>query len=282
MKTVYILGAGSSISHSNSIYPDIENIFIKAVELNILNDSSKKIKNQYIDLYKYIKSILGINILDTNKRLNFEKSFTLIEIENQKNTSEFGILRKQLIDILLNVFTKLKDNIDQSSELDHNIFAKKLNYEDTIISFNWDILLEDVLGRVVHLSPYLYGGKLEKSDQSKRDNYPEENLHNLSYFDFINSRYLRNYRESEYLNVRNSFYLKLHGSVDWKICRNQFCEKYNTPLPTLYPLKYKECDFCYENTDILIIPPILNKVINQSPLVRILWNIAVKEIIKTD
>jgi hypothetical protein len=281
-KTVYILGAGSSISHSNGLFPNINNIFIKAIELNITTTTKGKLKRTYTSLNNYLKSWFGISLDNTVDQLDFEKVFTFIELENEKNPVDFGLPRKQLIEILLQVIIRLKDRIQNNETPDYQQFRGNLDRYDSIITFNWDILLDDYLGRLKYISSW--------TNEQEKDSLESKNTEllekrNYAYGDFIDSFYLNNYYESSRLSRLRSqegFFLKLHGSVDWKMCKNPFCEKHNHPFPVLFPLKNRECDYCLEKTEILIVPPVLQKAVNQSPLIRTQWNIAEKEITRAD
>jgi len=281
-KTLYILGAGSSISHSNGLFPNINNIFIKAIELNITTTNRGKIKSTYRSLNNYLKSWFGIGLDNTVDQLDFEKVFTFIEIEKEKNPVDFELPRKQLIEILFHVIMKLKDRIQINEAPDYQQFRDNLDWNDSIITFNWDILLDDYLGRLKYISHWTQEQEKDSSE-SKSIEFPQ--IRNSAYGDFIDSLYLTNRIESSRLNRlrrQEGFFLKLHGSVDWKMCKNPFCERRNRPFPVLFPLKNRECDYCFEETEILIVPPALQKAVNQSPLIRTQWNIAEKEITKAD
>lgn len=269
-KTVYILGAGSSIGHSKKIYPDINNIFKKANEYNIVSRNHKSILNKYKELNEYLKETFNYDLL-SNKELDFEEVFTIIDIEEEKNPTDYGKLKLQLMNILCELFTKLKDSIKYNDSLDYYLFESKLRDYDSILTFNWDVLLDDVLGR-----EYFLRDPLDVDNQGKKKRRKLSGHHHYKYLleSIHNDFYRHHYTPETFTGV----YIKLHGSVDWNICKNPLCPFLNHPMPILYPLKNIKCFHCFEICTKLIIPPTLKKSINDVPFIRNQWNIA-KEVI---
>ena len=72
-------------------------------------------------------------------------------------------------------------------------------------------------------------------------------------------------------------YLKLHGSVDWVYCPNEYCRGFGKVFPVLEPTKKYYCSNCHEEMVTLLIPPVLNKQYRKYPLIRRLWNTAAQE-----
>lgn len=274
-KTVYILGAGSSISHTKGIYPNIKQIFRKAWDLHITTKNDKSVNPKYRELNDYLKTTFNYSISDKYKKLDYEKVFTFVEIENQKDPLKFGSLRKNLLEILDQVFMKLKDHPEIKMASEYKRFLDGLNPYDTIITFNWDVLLDDFLGRKECI---------KINFEYKSDCDDNENTSSLNHY--------RNFcellkRDETYYNdisnrQKNGFFLKLHGSVDWHTCTNSSCVYFKRIFPTLFPLQNRICRRCLEPTQTWIIPPTLQKSFFPLPLISEQWNFAKEEIIKAD
>ncbi|HPG40231.1 MAG TPA: hypothetical protein PLP19_14725 [bacterium] len=269
-KTVYILGAGSSISSTKNLYPSIFGIFKKAWELEITS-INKHVLSEYKELDNYLRKTFGLSISDRYKKLDYEKVFTFVDIEYDKGYLKFGLLKQNLLTILESVFMKLKNKLDPDQESEYGRFIKAINPQDTIITYNWDVLLDDTLGREFFLNKTFY----PKNNSSKSVNPNGPN----SYSFFITALKNDNYRYKDLSQNGNfGFYLKLHGSVDWHKCENSECKSFNKVFPTLFPLKERLCDECLEPTNTELIPPTLNKSISSEPLIRKQWNIAIEEL----
>lgn len=270
-RKLWILGAGSTISHTNRIFPNINNIFSKALELGLLSDRKGNIDENYRDLNNFLIKVFNYE-LSSGDELDFEKVFTIIDIEEEKNQVQYGILKEQLLFLLNNLFTRLKDKITYDENSEYEIFVKNLSGEDSILTFNWDILLDDSLGRLDCLNDD------ENKCESERSKRKTQGIH--LYERFHNAVEHPEYRHTYSPNSMAGIYIKLHGSIDWNICINHLCPKFNRPVPTLFPLKNRKCIHCFEKCRTLIIPPTLKKSINQVPFIRNQWNIACEELLK--
>lgn len=71
-----------------------------------------------------------------------------------------------------------------------------------------------------------------------------------------------------------SYYLKLHGSVDWKYCLNRNCDAHNKIFISTNNL----CGTCYKSLSTLIIPPIINKQFKVYPFIEKLWELGSKQL----
>lgn len=274
-KTIYILGAGSTISSTDKLYPDINNIFNKANEFNITVSSKGILDDSFKELETFLNDSFNYSLLSKHNILDFEKVFTIIDIEEEKNKIKFGLLRSQLLFLLYKLFMKLKNEINTFEETEYVKFTKILNAQDSIITFNWDVLLDDALNResiLYHQFNY---------DLGKEPN--RYALHGDHYCSLLSSIFKKSSEIDLTYRVLGSItgkYIKLHGSVDWNICKNPFCDFYSKPIPTLLPLENRTCRACFETCDTLLIPPTFKKSINQVPFIRNQWNVASEEISK--
>ena len=252
-KVSYILGAGSSIGHSKSIFPDITDLFSKIIEL-------KKYKTDRIKHIKeYVKEKFGENIWDNDSKINMEDLMTFIDIEIERtNDPIFYEIRADILKLIHAVIYELQHEVKDESEYDH--FINILKEEDTIITFNWDSMLDKIMD-----------GKIKQYKYSIEKLFA--NYERVPKFDSL--------FEPPYciIDVYDSkgYYLKLHGSFDWLYCDNSGCITHNKVFKIDYLEFEHRCGECHEPMKILIIPPVLNKFYKNYPIIRKLWTIAVNE-----
>lgn len=155
MSKILILGAGASYGHganSNHLPPLIDGMFT--------NDLSAELILKYYPLSEYIKDTFDI-IINKSKRINFEKLYSDIEpiweldfksqqVEYKEHLKSFSIfspldyLRGYIVDLIFATTSWL-------TEMDcpfHKKIAKKwLCENDTVISFNYDLIMDFALMR---------------------------------------------------------------------------------------------------------------------------------------
>lgn len=265
-KKVFILGAGSSISHSNEIFPSINNFFQTAIDMGLNS------KYHFIEIGNYVQEHLGLNIQSKSEAINVEDIMTHLEIEIERSTSPTLQTKRQLLlEFIRDILVELQDKL-KSPNGEYGKFVSSLQKSDTILTFNWDILLDNALGRKNILSG-------RKSDEIA-----------AQYANFVND--LSAHRGMTWAHAvfppyetwpaEKGYYLKLHGSIDWYYCRNQSCRGSNIVYPLLHHKKTHSCSDCHENMELLIIPPVLNKGYRQYPLIRRMWNLAAQELRSAD
>jgi hypothetical protein len=270
-KRIYILGAGSSIGHSRGIFPSITKFFDMAKQLRLNS------RGRFNKLENYVQNIMGKSIFDRRTKINIEDLFTHIEIEIERKSSwelsswELLEIRQQLFEIIQDVLLILESKLhDSTSEL--NNFQGMLSQSDTIITFNWDLLLDNILKR----ETYLTDGNL-KIGTAPYDQYVNFilGLSALGEMTLAGSSIRKPY------NVwkgERGYYLKAHGSIDWFYCSNEGCRGFHKVFPLSDPISFHYCSECHERLDSLLIPPILNKGYRRYPLIRRIWNLAAKEL----
>jgi len=99
IKTVFILGAGASISHSKGDFPSYNEFFSKAKTLGLINKrESGKIFKKYEGLKEYILNVIGEDILNEKNKIDIERLMTFIdiEIENSNDQESYKIYRKNI------------------------------------------------------------------------------------------------------------------------------------------------------------------------------------------
>ncbi|XDD45239.1 hypothetical protein AB3N60_10980 [Leptospira sp. WS39.C2] len=256
-KKTFILGAGSSISASEGELPSILNFFEKLKELGLQ-------KNENIERIKeYVSNNFGKSIDNKSNKIDIERLLTLLQIDIEKTSRpEFNQIRDNLVDLISTVIGKCQDKVNIDLEYSH--FSTQLNEKDSIITFNWDTLLDKIL---------------KEKSLSQHQRYIEE--FTADYERDPNEEYLF---KSPY-NLYNNYdlkgnLLKMHGSIDWYCCRNTHCKISNKIFILNTPemnSPYK-CGECHEQISVMIIPPVLNKSYNLFPVIRKIWNIAARDI----
>lgn len=271
-KRVYILGAGSSIGHSQNKFPDIRHFFQYAhsAEINLARD--------YNELHDYVRRIFNKDIIED--LIDIEAVFTHLELDIEKSISpELKILRRSLLGLIKKLLTDLENSLsNEESEfhLFYNILNK--NEKDTIITFNWDLLLDNIIGREDVLS----------NDSEKRTRwthynnfawsltaYREQNAWEGGVY-FPYSEWVNKWPDSTVYN--KGLFLKLHGSIDWFQCLNERCKAFGWLYPLLDYQDIHYCSWCDEDVGNVLIPPIMNKSIRGLLPIRRIWNTAIKEL----
>lgn len=267
-KRIFVLGAGASIAHSCGAFPSIMSFFHTAKGLGLASSPAFKRISEYS--YK----VLGKNIKEDDDFIDVEKFFTYLEIDIEKHPSpQLHQLRQDFLFVIQKVLLKSCRNL-KALHGDYVGFSKQLEQNDTIITFNWDLLLDDTLHRKAVLNRYT--GEHVKDD-----------ITNVQYNNFVTSLSALGEQTFGKISIHppynkweeeKGYLLKVHGSIDWYFCSNEACRAYQKVFPLLSPENVHYCSECHEATEYLIIPPILNKSYRQYPLIRKIWNVAAKEI----
>ena len=247
-KTVFILGAGASISHSKGNFPSYNDFFSKARTLNLINDkNSGEVLKKYEGLREYILKLMKIDILSKKSEIDIERLMTFIdiEIENTDNRELYQIYKKRLLEIIILLFEKLSKHF-KVKRGDYNNFVDNINYNDTVITFNWDLLL----------------------DRRIKGKKQYENLGDLILDEMDPIAFNKTFDST--LLANNGYYLKLHGSTNWQYCSNSNCDANNKILIS----EGDRCGRCFKRLNRLIIPPIINKQYKTYPFIEKLWTLA--------
>ena len=283
VKRVFILGAGASIGHTKDQIPDIRGFFEAAKRLDI--------SLGFEDLLAYRENAVGKELLGTDVEPDIEALMTNLEIEIEQTNQPWRISAKiQLLDLIrcvlvlpyvnsvddLPIYYQNKFKLAKVDIGEYKDFSEQLQPQDTVITFNWDILLDDIFGRNKILSKTNTDPDLTTPDIKSQ-------YHNFL-ADITEATWDRISCSPPYTKWEGNkgYYLKLHGSVDWFYCENEACRAAYKVYPLADPLVRPSCGECHEQMAGLIIPPILNKTYRKYPLIRKLWNIAKKEVSVAD
>ena len=265
MKRIWILGAGASIGHSKGEYPSINGFFSKGRELGITSTDEGTTKKGYGEVGDYIDEIFGKNILDKSQPINIEEVLTYLEIDIEKlKTLKLINMRQQLLELVKDVLDGLSKRIPKG-ESEYHYLVGLLNKKDTIITFNWDLLLDNIFGRET-FSKDVRVWPVEGAQQYA--NMMEEFVFVEPYLDKPYSQY----------DSSRGYYLKLHGSIDWVYCPNEVCHAFAHVFPIVHYRKQHYCSKCHQRMEHLLIAPVANKGYKAYPFIRKIWNAAMQEV----
>jgi hypothetical protein len=77
--TVFVIGAGASIAHTEGGYPAIDTIFKRATELGLLGEPGRPVTEEFAQLAEYIDAAFAKRITDRRIRLDFQDFLTLLD-----------------------------------------------------------------------------------------------------------------------------------------------------------------------------------------------------------
>lgn len=276
MSIVYILGAGASHGealtaadrrHPHSIVPPpMTTGFFSKDLLDALNQDVNMVREEFDHLLRWIWR----NCLTTHTRnfgegewksLNIEDVFTRLEISREFE-SPVGLKGASLLVIrneLLSYIRRIIGSCTRNSQGAHSrsLFCG-LRPDDSLFTFNWDLLLDDCfLGQPAALPQYYnFLDRMGALDEG----------------DFV-------FRQ----NQGDGLFLKLHGSLNWFQCTNPICavsgrvifrSDTNSCLAWSLGRESYRCRRCGSDSVPLIIPPVLRKPITEQETVRAVWGLA--------
>lgn len=311
MKRVFVLGAGASV-HAGA--PLGNKIIKKYIELKLTQLEKEKKESLKHGRESYIAPILGnfsilYNILRIQPNCKFtdhtsledlkeenlpniEDVFTLYDIAYQKDEPllfesdiDLNIIRKDILYFLTytlehsTIHTLNENNTTQI----YQAFVEKLTNEDTLISYNYDTLLDNA---ILHKFNEINYGFSFLTEADTINPLPEEERiklwQNISEKEGIPiEEFIEKYsipKEESELKFGNSapLLIKPHGSLNWLYCPKcyrYFCltqkELMNKAFyQTFYP---SECiNYCKGNLQQFIVPLTHQKAF-QNPLLNNLW-----------
>jgi hypothetical protein len=270
-KTVWVVGAGASISDSKGVFPSLMGIPAKARELGLLGDGTEpEIKH----LASYLRSRFYGDLTNPLEPINLEHVLTLLEIDIAvSGEPKLHMARKYILRLLRSTLMRLHKNKPPSAG-EYRRLVARLSPNDTIVSFNWDVLLDEAFGRTP---------RLQALDQELRDppfadppNRYDEFILSLTGWGERTIHGIGVPRPIDKLQDRG-YYIKAHGSIDWYYCTNPSCRSFERIFPLLGSPRRPICSGCRERTEVLMIPPTLNKRLRDVPLTRRLWTLAASE-----
>jgi len=150
-----------------------------------------------------------------------------------------------------------------------------INSNDTILTYNWDLLLDNILDREIIVPDY---SKIDEFEKKEKKQYLETWKKLTGVRDLTWEK-----TDIPYVNYQSKgYYLKLHGSIDWAYCPNRDCGSYSKVFAVDQLNKKHYCFECCSEVQYLIVPPVLNKDFRNIPFMKKVWNFARNEISRAD
>jgi len=260
MSRVIILGAGASIDVSNGKLPSATNFF-ERIRTN--KELYELLESQ--EIRGALSTLLPIALTDESSfkhldRLNIEELFTLASLESEMDSTDRRLWH--LTELIRKTIVTCSKNLDEGDG--YRLFVdEQIDDRTSVISFNWDTLLDEALPD--YCPP---GAPMPKGfglHWAFRETCTAEA-----------STFTKNIDWGVPLHkfVAKPSYLKLHGSVDVVVCRNQHCRRFMQPFRVTNCTEDHFCSECYEKVAPHIVPPIQNKPIRQYHHIRRSWMLA--------
>lgn len=197
MTEVFILGAGFSRGYNTEIIPLISD-FLKIAE----NKGILKPNDEHKELVNFIQKYFGDNYQNVNiETLATFLTTDLIPDVSQKNEYREKLYRQLnsiIIATLYNPYNKPQN--EKIKKIYQNFAYKLIEKESHVITFNYDLILDNLLKNTTHWSIHDgYGVKINPATPDLPD---------------ISSRKFYNVSDEKSENSKIQ-YLKLHGSLNW-------------------------------------------------------------------
>lgn len=265
MNTVWILGAGASISHSNKAFPSTLGFLEKAKSVGMLYDSKKKLKPHLRSLNTYLDMMFRRSLEKGKLDINIEELLTYLEIDIERERSAILFEIREIIDNLIRELLSVLAEPLGSGSGEYSTLAGMLQPDDSVLTFNWDLLLDNELGRLASLR--------NRSTVDNNTYYGRMLFHQMATVEGTIARSTIE-RPVDVLPMIKGSYIKLHGSIDWVYCDEEGCRAYRKVFPVLEYRKENYCLECYHRTRHLLILPLLNKRYGEYPSISKLWRMA--------
>ena len=256
MGKVIILGAGASAGYENSEVKLRSPIARNFLQISKKLIDSQKIPERFGELWDFIEKYYHIDREKIDScEIDIEELLTFLDIDNKHKK-----IREKLIQI---IYLTLDKVLYGEPCPYHRRLISQLDHDDAIITFNWDLLVDNLISLENNCPPD-YATTFDKTFIGRWVDYnPETNRPKL---------------------------LKLHGSLNWMYCKK--CKKsYNYVLQgkvttdmVLNPdAKWLKCPDCQNHQlEPIIIPPTINKHYKKWEIIKQIWKEAKNCLIKAD
>jgi hypothetical protein len=270
-RTVFVLGAGASYGDTLVDFGDDKETTCRIPLTNqffrpeFLEGEIEAIKRDYSDLLEYVKANWNNNWPLGSGRwehLNLEDVFTSLAIENEFAPSDTD--EKAKTQLRLNSLKKyIRKLIGRNSLNKYGKFTRQLvenlKTQDSIITFNYDLLIDEAFIR------------------------KHSGAGSLHYEKFSVKLLGRSLRDPKAKPPRadQGLYLKMHGSLNWFLCTNNLCPNSEKPwvvtdvthclAMSQHGVDYT-CLYCAGLLTPYLIPPLLNKLVLRDKISRNIWS----------
>ncbi|MTI81764.1 MAG: hypothetical protein FH758_12980 [Firmicutes bacterium] len=266
MSTVYVLGAGASAGYRGSFIgetsPVSKNFFQKAnrvMPLHTINGRNFNDENiNYQHLFNFIEKYWGVNqcsISTSHVNIDMEEVLTLlhIELEEKPDSQTLKKACQEYMLLMALTFDKILTGLPCP---DHQKIANNLRPGDAVISFNYELLMDNSLMATSNWHPGDgYGVKCSLLSAGKCTDFGDKSSVHL---------------------------YKLHGSLNWLYCTH--CRKLFTAVETVENKLRFICNHsdkvlcnhmgCRHPLLPIIIPPTMMKNYDSIPFTQKLWRLA--------
>jgi hypothetical protein len=295
MSSVYVIGAGASygeilkrlpdvpsgppgshpLANLNPHAPPMTRGFFDSRLLDVLMEPGDKrgLEQEFKQVITHIrdaKLIDGAFGQGAWKELDLEEIFTSIEVEREFQNpetdrgAELLLVRNGLIRYVRRVIGLCTR---YSCGEYYGILSKRMHGNDSIVTFNWDLLLDH---EFVQPMTYRVMGQYSKFFATVKPT--DLSLHEMS-FSFPGE----------------GLFLKLHGSLNWYRCGNRRCPAATdftfSPdtqkcLSVCTGIADVPCQQCGSEMNPIIVPPVLRKSIADDPVIRSAWGLARRKLME--
>ncbi|WP_003541157.1 hypothetical protein [Desulfotomaculum nigrificans] len=279
MTKVYVLGAGAAAAYKGSFLgetsPVAKNFFQKAMRvINIHQVGDRRFGDDNLSfdhIFNFIYKFWGIpkeKIAEAN--LDMEEVLTILNIELEEDVSGRDKLLQAYEEYLLLMALTFDKILYGEPCPNHYQIARSLNPGDTIISFNYELLMDYALHNLKDSRTHWYIG----------DGYGLPCTY-LSSDDLDKKGIVKNKRGVQYKNrFSNVKLLKLHGSLNWLYCpqcgelyayEHSDARGHSVIVNGMANMIKCSTKHCCHRLSRVIIPPTLMKNYQSIPFIPKLW-----------
>jgi len=282
-KTVYLLGAGAS---KELFGLPVMNEFFKNFSVKKYESLSKFLSEYF---FNGLKNQDLENEINKSDKLNLEDVITFLELGLNRMGSFGKVPDSYLIEARNDSNKLIRDMLDMDysnriTEISEKIkIFEKLSKRsdisqctDSIISLNYDLGFDNIL--------YNFSDR-----NSLRPNSVDHRTILGRMYEILGRGDAIFADFPTYKNIKDSgFFLKLHGSLNWVYCQNEYCDNNRQFFGSRIWLPESQfnaddiCILCGSPLVPVIIPPTLAKSFEQFPKMGFIWSLAYRELCKAD
>jgi len=268
MPKVYFIGAGATKAVSSRA--PLNNEILDAIYNDTFEESMEKSKNEII---KFIDRVFHRN---KTERPLLEDVLSFIDFNIRRKSTTLRLynyddlikIKNDIVGLIGDILKRKLSTLDSDAT---NEFIRKIGTKDTIISTNYDIIIDNALLSV--LKNVNYGVRVRKNI------FPLITLSD-------GERRAGNYIMHE-VNVGNIKLLKLHGSLNWLFCPR--CNEIDVTIGTKGAAEYLGQNYkfvcsnsnCTAEYEPLIVTPTKYKIY-ENRILSDIWDIAKKSLKSAD
>jgi hypothetical protein len=219
-------------------------------------------------LYRVMKHYFGFtkeSIVNIEEIYTFLETFrTTYRAHQPIEDSNRNIIENARIELLKYVYTLIRYLPWKINELPlYSRISSNLRVNDSIITFNWDLLLETALSADE-------AGKILLAST-------DELLNPM----ILLSNSYTNYNDAAYKQLHKGYFMKFHGSINYGLCTNVHC--WHNSLPYKFSLDEENpsfwvCQAYGSPIEIMIMPPHMHKSYTSNRFYQLQSSIAAKKL----